>query len=365
MHATDRMSWPADPAALEAARRLLRTPARGPCVIASDRDVDGLTAALISRRALARLGAEEITIVVAGKGEHAHHPDMQARLRSERPSRLVVVDMGSRGAPILPGVPTVVVDHHQPRGLPPDAVVVSAFGHEPVASTSLLALELFRGLTAVDDLVWLAVLGTVADLGVGAWFPEVRAWLARHGTRDVTEAVAMLNAARRIATDEVQNALDVLTRASDPRAIARGRDPGVARLRAARRAVDVETRRCGRTRPVFAGRFALIRFRSPMQVHPLVAVRWLRRLGGYVVIAANDGYLPGRVNFAMRTSTDVNVVDLLRSLPLGRVTGEYGFGHPSASGGSLTPADFERLLAALGFPMPPAAPAPSPVAALR
>ena len=53
-----------------------------------------------------------------------------------------------------------------------------------------------------------------------------------------------------------------------------------------------------------------------MQVHPLVAVRWMRRLRDLVVIAANDGYRPGRVNSAMRTTADVNLVDLLRGLPL-------------------------------------------------
>lgn len=342
--------WPASPGSLRAARALLGTPARGPSVIAADRDVDGLAAAVLTRRALERLGARAVAIVAAGKGEHPHHPALQARLHARRPDLLVVVDMGSRGGPILPGVPTVIIDHHQPRGFPPGAVAVSAFGHEPVAPTSLLAFELLRPLVAVDDLAWLAVLGTVADLGIAAPFPAVRAWLARHRPRDVTEAVALLNAARRAAGDEVEVALDVLERAASPGAIAGGRVAGVERLRACRRAVDAETRRCARTRPVFAGRYALLRCPSAMQVHPLVAVRWMRRLRGFVVIAANDGYLPGRVNFAIRTTADVNLVDLLRSVPLGAVDGEYGFGHPAATGGSLAPADFARLLEALGFP---------------
>ena len=64
---------------------------------------------------------------------------------------------------------------------------------------------------------------------------------------------------------------------------------------------------------------------------------------------ANDGYIPGRVNFSMRTKLDVNIVELLRSIPLPGAEGEFGFGHPAASGGSLAPRDFTRLLAALGF----------------
>jgi single-stranded-DNA-specific exonuclease len=114
--------------------------------------------------------------------------------------------------------------------------------------------------------------------------------------------------------------------------------------------VAAETQRCARVAPVFAGRFALLRCRSAMQVHPLVAVRWMRRLQGFIVIAANDGYLPDRVNFAMRTTADVNLVELLRGLSLGDVDGEYGFGHPSASGGSLAVPNFNRLLETLGFP---------------
>lgn len=56
----------------------------------------------------------------------------------------------------------------------------------------------------------------------------------------------------------------------------------------------------------------------------------------------------------MRTTADVNLVDLLRGIDLGPVDGEYGFGHPGATGGSLTPSDFERLLRALGGSTAPA-----------
>ena len=46
------------------------------------------------------------------------------------------------------------------------------------------------------------------------------------------------------------------------------------------------------------GDVALIRLHSPCQVHPLVARTWRDRLPRSIVIAANTGYLPGRVNFA-------------------------------------------------------------------
>jgi single-stranded-DNA-specific exonuclease len=156
--------WPASPEALARARDLVCAPLAGRCVIACDRDVDGLTAAVLSKHAMERRGSRPVDIVPAARGEHVHHPPMRARLRDRRPALLLVVDMGSRGAPILRGVPTVIIDHHQPAGWPPDAIAVSAYGYEPVvAPTSLLAFELFRPLVRLDDLAWLAALGTVAD----------------------------------------------------------------------------------------------------------------------------------------------------------------------------------------------------------
>ena len=71
--------------------------------------------------------------------------------------------------------------------------------------------------------------------------------------------------------------------------------------------------------------------------------------------AAAEAELLGAADAPMRTTADVNLVDLLRGLPLGTVDGEFGFGHPAATGGSLAPADFARLLALLGFAASPAA----------
>ena len=63
------------------------------------------------------------------------------------------------------------------------------------------------------------------------------------------------------------------------------------------------------------------------------------------MIAANDGYLPGRVNFSVRGGTGDLRALLHSSLP--GVGGEFAHGHAAATGGSLAPDDFERLIAAL------------------
>lgn len=337
--------WPADAAALEAGRAFLRAAAQARLVIACDRDVDGLSAAVVLRRCLLRLDARDVTVLPARKGEHVHTDAMRARIRELAPRALAVVDMGSRAGAIIPALPTLVVDHHQPSGVPDGALLVSAYGHEPVASTSLLAYELAAPLADIAELDWLALLGTVADLGADAPFPAMKAALRRHGRAHVTEAVALLNAARRAQDADVATALAVLEAAPGPAAIARGEVAGIEALRRCRAEVQAELARCGRTAPQLrAAHLAVIRISSPAQIHPLLAVRWMRRLSRQVVLVANDGYLPGRVNFAMRTRLPVNVVDWLRSIPLGSVEGEWAHGHPAATGGSLPPPDFERLL---------------------
>lgn len=70
-----------------------------------------------------------------------------------------------------------------------------------------------------------------------------------------------------------------------------------------------------------------------------------------MVLAANDDYLPGMVNFAVRGGEG----DLRRVLreALPGVGGEFAHGHDRATGGSLTPGDFETLLEGLGLERAP------------
>jgi hypothetical protein len=137
----------------------------------------------------------------------------------------------------------------------------------------------------------------------------------------------------------------VLEQAESVHDILAGRIPGVDRLEAYRRAVQAEVARCSRVAPAMCGDAALIRFSSGAQVHPLVATRWSRRLAPAIVIAANEGFLPGRVNFALRSDSNVNLLEWLRNLPFSpSAAAEYANGHPRATGGSLSVEDFELFL---------------------
>lgn len=153
-----------------------------------------------------------------------------------------------------------------------------------------------------------------------------------------------MNAPRRLPDGPVREALALLVESESPDAALA--DRRVALLEDARRAWRAELERVRRTPPVVADEVALVRFSSPAQVHPLVAAQWQRRLAPRVVVAANDGYLPGRVNFSLRGGSGDLRRLLLDALP--EATGEFARGHDRATGGSLSPPEFELLLERLG-----------------
>lgn len=316
-----------------------------------DGDADGLSSGVLLERTLRRLDAgacRRLEPLLMRKGESVFASAARARLRERAPGTIVLLDQGSRGDEVLTEVPLLVIDHHAPRGFPPGSLACSAFGHEPTATTSVLTRELVRVLADIPELMWLAALGAIADLGPNAPFDVVRPTFDRYGRKAMTEAVALLNAPRRSAEHDVETAWKVLLDAESPREIAFGSSLEVQTLRARRAEVQHEVARCGRTAPRFAGRLALLLFQSQAKVHPLLAERWTSRLKGYTVIAANAGYLPGRVNFSVRTTTGEDLIAILRRhAPVDAP--EFAHGHPQATGGSLTFEQFGTLLASLGF----------------
>ena len=349
--------WPVPQISLKRAADFLKKCKNlAPTVIASHSDADGLCSGVLMLRTLQRLEHSGPSLLITGKGEHVHDETFRQKILSHSPRSLIVLDMGSRGEPICAGLPTLLVDHHQPRGFPPGAVVLSSFGIEPVVPASYLAYMLARCVADVSDLNWLALIGSVGDLGSKLPIPELLPLLKVYGQKSVTEAVALLNAARRSGNHQAASALSVLLAAQKPSDISMDSTPGVDALRACRSEVQDELGRCLKVAPKFSGtqRVALLRFSSPAQIHPLIATRWARSLAKYIVIAANDDYLPGRVNFSVRTATGENLVDFLRkSLPDSDALGEFGYGHANATGGSLSKADFQRFLDALGFNVVP------------
>lgn len=336
--------WPAEAASVRAAHDFLRD-CSGHTVVACHNDVDGLASAVIVAKALRPRGVE-VSIVPSRRGQHVHTPAMQERIAASHADRLVVTDMGMRPGRIA-DAPTLVIDHHAPvSGFPEGALVLNGHDREPVAPASVLALAACRDFEGVADAGWLAALGAFADTGGAAAFVPITGVDAR-GTA-WSRAVSLLNAGRRAAQDDAATPLAMLERASDVRDITGGTLPGAAILESYRRDVQAEVERCSRIAPQRIGGAALIRCSSAAQVHPLVAIRWSKRLAPAVVIAANDGFLPGRVNFAARCGADIDLLAWLRALPFTpSPDAEYANGHPRATGGSLSASDFERFVEAM------------------
>lgn len=318
-------------------------------------DADGLAAGALFGRGLARMGFTGVRVVHSDRGENAFSAAARERLAALRPDALIVTDLGVHRAGVLPGVPTLYVDHHRPEGEPDaaDATVVLAYGWNPIPASAWLAYELLSPLVEMDDLAWIAAVGTIGDLGEKAPWDALPAIRKRWSGKWLREAVSLVNAARRASAFDVSTPLRMLMEAGGPRAIAGDDALGAARLRAWRAEVQAELAIARKQAPIFSANqpWALVPIDSGCQIHPLIAQQWRTRLPKFAVIAANRGYLPGIVAFSARTQrTDLVLPALLRAPDIGADDeASFGRGHDQASGGHLPAAQFNRLTDALGF----------------
>lgn len=342
-------TWPAPEEALAQARRFLEGLRGKRVLVAPHSEVDGLVSGVLLVRALETLQASG-ALRVPGKGEHAHSAGFLERVRASSPEAFIVLDTDGRTVPRLPSLPTLVVDRHPSEPTPSEVVFLSAHGHEPAASTSLLTYLLVSPLVVPGPLEWLAVLGTVGALGTDAPMPFLKDALRRANRKAVVETVSLVNAARRSARFAAPRALEVLLRARNAKDVAEGHVPGVDELRDCRLEVRREVERCAKTPPRLATSVALLLFSSEALVHPLVAVRWAQRLPEHLVIAANTGYLPGRVDFALRGQATHEPMALLHGLAPSALGEALEAGQVHATGGSLSQPDFLRFAEAVGLP---------------
>jgi len=326
-----------------------------PVVILCDGDVDGLGAATVLWHYLQRHGfdKQQLRVLQPGKGENAFSPETGDMVAKLQPAALFVQDLGIRDQEVVPGIPTLFVDHHRPEGEPPAAVVLTGYQWRPVPTSSLLTYLLCNGEGEVRDKAWTAAIGNLGDLGPEQ--TEMQAAIKEQKQKWLREATTLLNAAKRSTQSEAgcAAAFRTLSTAESARAIVESETADVKLLRELKTEVQTELNEAKRTAPKFSKteKVALLRFDSPARVHPLLAQSWRGRLKDFVVIAANGGYLPGKVAFSMRTNVDINLLDFLRSKAPGMENdeSEYGHGHDKATGGVIRTANWERLQAALGF----------------
>ena len=349
MGVIDALSPNTDPrtAARDAfAAALTRFDRSRPVLVLGHFDADGLSALAILVRALRAAGwAAEPRIV--GKGETPWDADFGAGLGA--PGGLIVTDLGTRAGTILPGVPTVVIDHHLPTGVP-DALTISGNGLTPEPTSALLAWWCAAALGDQADLLWLAALGLIGDMADDAGFPELAKAQARWGKTALKDAVALVNAPRRTAAADATPALNLLLTGDGPKAITKGESADAQALRDAKVEVREAVEAARRVAPAVRGDVALIRFASPCQIHPLIAQQWRGRLKDKIVLAVNTGYRDGWVHFAARSARGDNLVDFLAAHRPPGADSRYGSGHAQATGGALRPADWNAFVSGLGFP---------------
>lgn len=314
-----------------------------------DSDADGVTAGVVWQRAFGRAGFAQAVRVTPDRERNAWTNANKERVRACVPASLFVLDLGSRMEPVIENLPTCFIDHHRPEGVPPAATLISAYTWEPIPNTSLLVWTLCATITDTSDLDWIAAIGILSDLGDKAPFEMLAEAKRKYRIKYLKEATVLINAARRGSTYDPEAAARALLQHADPRALVNSDAEEVQQLRFAREEVKAAMNEAKKAAPVFAGRVALVRMSSPCQIHPLIAQIWRTRLAGYVVIAANEGYLPGRVNFSARSEANVSVLNLLRDIELKEGDGYYGHGHDQASGGSLPIERWNELLGKLGF----------------
>ena len=308
----------------------------GAAAVVPHTDADGLASGAI---ALWAMKASPDKALLLGRGQTPFGPDAPLPKGT-----VAVLDWGVRQV----CRPALIVDHHAPEVEPTaDQLLVSGYAEGAPVSTAVLMRRIVP-----DCPGWWAAAGGFGDYGDAALaLPECQA-IPKGSKSAMKKLVPLINAPRRLpGTDAVRTALQLmLDHPDDPRAVLK--DDRIEVLEAAKAEYRAGFDAAVRTAPRVGPDVAVLRFTSPYQVHPLVATTWARRLAPKVVMAANDGYLPGRVNFAVRCDgTDGrDLRKLLRDALPTAVGGEFANGHDRATGGSLTPAEFAELLQRLGVP---------------
>ncbi|HEX6290344.1 MAG TPA: DHH family phosphoesterase [Herpetosiphonaceae bacterium] len=311
-------------------------------------DADGIAAGAILVRALRQLG-HTVAVEVTRKGEHGWSASVRDRLDRVKPQALIVADLGSRDQPILADVPTLLIDHHRPAGVAPNAALLTGYGHDPTPTAGLLAYWCASAVTDTDAWCWIAAISILSDIGERAPFALLDDARRRYKATPLREATTLLNAPRRSASGDTTPALHLLLTSDEPRAIISGAAPEVERLKQAKTEVNRAFAEAKKAAPRFSGNVAAIRIHTPCQVHPLIAQIWRTRLPTYIVLGVNTGYLPGYVNFSARAPRELNLLDFLRQHAPADAGAAYGHGHDQASGGMLRYSAWNEFIDGLGF----------------
>ncbi|KAF7956414.1 hypothetical protein EAE96_003755 [Botrytis aclada] len=362
--------WPAPRDQLDSAYKFIRecATAQKLTLIVPDKDADGLSAGVIMYRTLMKLGLEEknLSVHLVRKGSNIHEEYERKAMAELKPSYVIVLDQGSRGGlPVIDdeSAKCMIIDHHLSDDFPKRATIVSGCHCPPVPTTALMTYEICKELhpDIAQECGYLCAIGTHGDLGnTIKWippFPDMKDTFKKHTKKLINDCVSLINAPRRTGTYDVITAWKALLGAKDPKEIMTDK-----RLAEARREINEEVEKQTHTPPKFSrdGKIAVLKIKSEAQVHPVIATRWagfLKSKALEIVMVANYGYLPGKVNFSCRIARcargrdpPVNIIESLKAVAnldttdlVERLGENFARGHKEASGGIVNSAEFEEL----------------------
>ncbi|KAF2002462.1 DHH phosphoesterase [Amniculicola lignicola CBS 123094] len=370
--------WPAAEEQIDRARTIIQECAKAekPVVICPDKDADGLSSGAILHHTLTSLGLSPslISTYFPAKGCNIHDEASKEALSAKSPAYLFVLDQGSRKTPPLidSSHKCLIIDHHfaEEGGFPQGVDYVTAHDCPPVATSALLTYHICLPLhpDLGEKISWLAALGTHGDLGgTLKWqppFPDMTATFKEHPKKAIMDAVALVNAPRRSSAYNVEDAWEAVLSATSPGSLLEN-----GKLREASGEVRMETERCAHAPPKFSAdaTIAVLTIFSSAQVHPVIATRWAGFLKSNkleVVMCANEGYLPGKVNFSCRVAKSarardgdekVNIIKKLEGIVADNVElrerlGEsFARGHKEASGGIVGKEEWEEFKKLMGI----------------
>jgi hypothetical protein len=323
--------------------------------------------------------------IYPAREDNAYSPETIRRLADLKPGALFVLDLGVMDQELAPGAATLFIDHHRPYGRPKDAVVLSSYGQDPSPPTTYMTYDLLsrvpileamprgakpqevpeaarsaepRGATgktesqeaaSVEDLAWLCAVGTTGDLGSDFKLEHAECAASSFKKQDVTEAEILINSAKRASAYDIATPVRLLDEAAALGDLVRQESPLVATLERYRQEVNEEVKRCRHEGPQFLWRVAVIPFKSRCDIQGLIAETWRRQLKKYFVIAANFGYLEGKVAYVVRTELDSSVIELMESLKPPDYPGHIVFGHDRAGSGVVPVDVWQAIATRMGF----------------
>lgn len=372
-----KIVWPAPSTQIERARDIIKScaSAQNRTLILPDKDADGLSSGAILHHTLTSLGlsSDLISVYFPPKGSNVHDESTRSFITEQAPTFIFVLDQGSRKTGPLYNKPhtCLVIDHHfaEEGGFPEGADFVTAHDCPPVATSALLTYNICLPLhqDLEDKVSWLAALGTHGDLGTTLkWqppFPDMASTFKKYSKKSINNAVGLVNAPRRSAAYNVEAAWEAIVSVDGPQPLL-----SKTKLLNAQSEVKQETERWSHVPPKFSrdATIAVLTINSAAQVHPVVATRWAGFLKSdklEIVMCANEGYLPGKVNFSCRIAKvararegddKVNIIQTLENIVAddpdlrARLGESFARGHKEASGGIIHAQEWEEFKKLMG-----------------